>query len=94
MAEIDLELVRKLAESAEARAQGCHDAYEAHTVLAQEHQNALRNLMAANHRLDAQSKLNDYFYWIGHANAYKGIVAMVELATVVEDEMDATPQCP
>lgn len=38
--------------------------------------------------------LNDYFYWAGHAVAYKGVVAMIELATVVEDERDATPTCP
>lgn len=38
--------------------------------------------------------LNDYFYWIGHANAYKGIVAMIELQTVVEDELDSESTCP
>lgn len=28
-------------------------------------------------RLSAQS-LNDYFYWIGHVNAYKGVLKMEE----------------
>ena len=38
--------------------------------------------------------LNDAFYWWGHANAYKGVVAMIELATIVDDERDAEPTCP
>lgn len=43
---------------------------------------------------EAQNLLNDFFYWIGHANAYKGVVAMIELQAVVDEEVDATPQCP
>lgn len=73
MAEITLEHVQALADSAQVRATRCHTLWEETEI--------------PNH-------LNDYFYWIGHANAYKGIVAMAELQTVVEDEMDATPQCP
>jgi hypothetical protein len=40
------------------------------------------------------SHLNDAFYWFGHANAYKGIIAMAEIATIVEDELDAEGSCP
>lgn len=39
-------------------------------------------------------KLNDYFYWAGKATSYRGIVAMCELATIVEDELDSEPTCP
>lgn len=94
MAEVDLELVRKMADSAQERADRCHTQYDEHLTLALEHQDQLRNLQAASHRMEAQTRLNDYFYWIGHTNAYRGIVAMAELATVVEDELESEGTCP
>lgn len=81
MAEVDLEKVRKLAESAQLRAGTSHVHWQATRW------NRATSEVAA-------SNLNDYFYWIGHANAYKGIVAMAELATVVEDELDSEGSCP
>jgi hypothetical protein len=38
--------------------------------------------------------LNDFFYWSGKATSYRGVVAMIELQTVVDDELDSEPTCP
>lgn len=80
MAEVDLEKVRELAESAQTRAEICHVSYEAYKMFDETDK--------------AAQALGDFFYWIGHTNAYKGIIAMAELATIVEDEMDAEGSCP
>lgn len=88
---MDTEPIRKLAESARKRGKDCH--LEFQDLDDQAHDckdDRERELLSRK----AASKLNDAFYWFGHANAYNGIVAMVELATVVEDELDAEPTCP
>lgn len=77
---MDTERIRQLAESSQRRAQRCHADYQ-RFELGGEHTRAV-------------SAQNDYFYWIGHANAYKGVIAMIELQTVVEDERDAEGSCP
>lgn len=38
--------------------------------------------------------LNDYFYWIGHSNAYRGIALQIDFMETVEEEMDAEGGCP
>ena len=53
-----------------------------------------KHFLAESNNATKAGYLNDYFYWAGHAVAYKGIVAMIELATVVEDERDAEARCP
>lgn len=42
----------------------------------------------------APSYLNDFFYWSGKATSYRGIIAMAELQTIVDDELDAEGSCP
>lgn len=91
---MEVEPIRKLAESAVLRAQEAHGKYLAKDAETVEHQRCMRNLAAAGTRKEAQEALNDAFYWFGHANAYKGVIAMIELATVVEDELDAEGSCP
>lgn len=76
---MDTEPIRKLAESAERRAQELH-------ILYQEQQDPMS--------AQVRSFLNDFFYWSGKATAYRGVIAMVELQTVVEEELDAEGSCP
>lgn len=38
--------------------------------------------------------LNDYFYWIGHAVAYRGVVAGLEIGRMMEAEREAEGSCP
>jgi hypothetical protein len=91
---VDTEPIRKLAESARKRGKDAHLEYQKLDSEANEHARYMRNLLAQSKRIEAQSKLNDAFYWFGHATAYKGIIAMAELATIVEDELDSEPTCP
>lgn len=39
-------------------------------------------------------KLNDYFYWAGKATAYRGILAMMEIMEMVEEEIEGEASCP
>lgn len=78
--EVDADKVRMLAESAERRASEFHAVYNSEEMLSYPQRRA--------------ALLNDFFYWSGKATSYRGILAMGELATIVEEEMDATPQCP
>ncbi len=91
---MDTEKLRELAESAQKRAGDYHGYFEAANEAAIDHVYGGQVNLALEMRRKAAGFLNDYFYWIGHANAYKGVIAMVELQTIVEDEIDATPQCP
>lgn len=77
---MDYSRIQQLATSAEERAKLYYNKY----LHAQDH--ALANQAAGN--------LNDYFYWIGHANAYRGVLAGLEIMAIVEDELDDTPSCP
>lgn len=94
MAEVDLEKVRMLAESAQERADKCHKSHQEATTELSRYRAANGVFAGQDISQEAASHLNDYFYWIGHAHAYKGIVAMAELQTVVEDELDAEGSCP
>jgi hypothetical protein len=40
------------------------------------------------------SYLNDAFYWFGHEAAYRGVLAGMEIAAMVEAEKDAEGSCP
>lgn len=72
--------VRKLADSAADRARTAHAEYG--------------KAVDAIEMIEAHKHLNDFFYWIGHANAYRGIAAQIDFMTVVEDEMEAEGSCP
>lgn len=78
--EVDADKVRELAESAVRRAQEIHAQYSSNEML--------------SHPQKRASLLNDFFYWSGKATSYRGIIAMGELQTIVEDELDAEPTCP
>ena len=91
MAEVDLDKVRMLAESAERRARELHFKYGNECLKAA---HAKDGVEAGSFDVKAASLLNDFFYWSGKATSYRGIVAMCELATIVEDELDAEASCP
>ncbi len=82
MADLDMNKLRILAESAERRAKELHLKYRA----AIEADPADLGV--------ARGYLNDFFYWSGKATSYRGIVSMLELQTVIEEEMDNEPSCP
>ena len=77
---MDTQRLRELADRCDDRATRIHVDYQV----------AVENAEMAK----AAGLLNDYFYWAGHSVAYKGVIAMIELATIVEDEMDSEPTCP
>ena len=91
---MDTQKLRELAESAEERANHKHKLYQLAIEEAEGHTRHMRNLAAEAARLDARGFLNDFFYWQGHAVAYRGVIAMIELQTVIDDERDAEPTCP
>lgn len=94
MAEIDLTKLTALAESAERRAKELHADYEK----AKQDAEAWRAISIYGYTADMDAKvaslLNDFFYWSGKATSYRGVIAMVELQTVIEDELDAEARCP
>lgn len=92
--EVDAEKVLALAESADKRGKEHHAKFRTFHDEMTEHQRCMRVEEAQGARIRAQDALNDAFYWFGHKNAYLGVVAMAELATIVEDELDAEGSCP
>ena len=91
---MDTEPIRKLAESARKRGKDYHIEYQRLDGLSHVAASNEDYAGAFHFATKANAKLNDAFYWFGHANAYNGVVAMVELQTVVEDELDAEGSCP
>lgn len=87
---MDYGMIQKLADSAQERADRAG-------AKAQEYKSALTfapadqvfGLTKAYH-----SSLNDSFYWLGHANAYRGVLAGLDIMAVVEDEMEEEGSCP
>lgn len=98
MADIDTNpryrYVKKLADSAAERARKLHLEYQNLDCEATEHARCMRNLLAQEARVKAQGKLNDFFYWIGHANAYRGIALQIDFMETVEMDEDEEPSCP
>lgn len=94
MMEVDAGKIIALAESAERRAQQIHLKYLKIEQLRKEALARYANITSTRHELEARNLLNDFFYWSGKATSYRGIIAMMELATVVEDELDAEGSCP
>lgn len=90
----DYELISKMADQALDKAAMAKANAEKFTDLAS--QSASRRVMADAHsyRKVAAGYLNDYFYWIGHHNAYKGIAAGLALREVADQEINDTPACP
>ncbi len=89
MAEVDVEKLRGLAKSAGDRAQECHIKAEARKLEGECGCEPNLPFTCPYH-----SFLNDFFYWSGYKNAYMGIVAQLELAEIIEDELDGEPTCP
>lgn len=86
--------VKGLADSAAERAKGFHLDFQMHKANAE----TLRRLgledRAKLRDEKAASCLNDFFYWIGHSNAYRGIALQVDFMETVEMDEDEEPSCP
>ena len=63
---MDKERIRELAESAQERGNTAH----------------ARAMGSEEDSQEYHGFLNDAFYWFGHANAYKGIMMLMESETV------------
>ena len=72
--------VKGLADSAQERAKKAHLSYQA--------------LDDAGEAVMAASALNDFFYWIGHANAYRGIALQLDFMETTEMDEDEEFTCP
>ena len=83
--------VKRLADRSAERAKKLHLEYQRLDDLAHKAQNEEDT---QNFTKLAASTLNDFFYWIGHSNAYRGIALQVDFMETVEAEEDAEPSCP
>lgn len=72
--------VKRLADSAQERARKAHLEYQSLEVTGESDK--------------AAGKLNDYFYWIGHANAYRGITLQIDFMETQEMAADEEFTCP
>ena len=86
--------VKGLADSAAERAKAFHKEYQEYDDLANKAEAFRDDTLVRHFRGMANSFLNDFFYWIGHANAYRGIALQVDFMETVEEEMDAEGSCP
>lgn len=82
--------VKGLADSAAERAKKLHLEYQELDDLSYAVSEGEREAVKAK----AASKLNDFFYWIGHANAYRGIALQVDFMETVEEDEDEEARCP
>lgn len=87
---MDSDMIEKLADSAQSRAD-------------QAHKRALDDrpfsLCACEfgeeeNTCSYHSHLNDWAYWIGHANAYRGVLAGLAIQKMVEEEKEEEGSCP
>ena len=85
------EYVRGLAESSQERARKLHKEYQELDDKANASDDYFESRVLA---VKAAGKLNDFFYWIGHANAYRGIALQVDFMETQEMDEDAEPSCP
>ncbi len=88
------EYVKSLADSSQERAKNLHLEYQELDDKADDAEQAGKVDDARYFHKLAAGKLNDYFYWIGHANAYRGIALQVDFMETQEEDMDAEPSCP
>lgn len=89
---MDYSMIQKLVDSAQERADRAHakaDRSKAYAALLRHNGGDDQQQMS-----DYHSSLNDSFYWLGHANAYRGIVAGLEIQAIVEDELEEEGSCP
>lgn len=91
MEEKDYAIISRMAEKAERMAREAQGNAEVFRCRASE---CVDPGEAEKMRGVAAQYMNDYFYWIGHHNAYKGIAAGLALREVVEQEIEDTPTCP
>lgn len=77
---MDVEMITRLADSAADRATRHHNQYQEALI----HGDSTK----------AARLLNDYFYWIGHAVAYRGVVAGLEIGKMVAEDREAEGSCP
>ena len=84
--------VKGLADSAQERATKAHkEALDAKPALG----NDCGCLVTINGwTCPYHSKLNDFFYWIGHANAYRGIALQLDFMETAEMDEDEEFTCP
>lgn len=94
MEQTDYDLISKMADAAHDKAARAKANAEKYKVLAGDAARMRREDKAHTYRKLAAGYLNDYFYWIGHYTAYRGIAAGLALREVVEQEIDETPSCP
>lgn len=94
MEEKDYAIISRMAEKAEENAHIALGHSEAFRKRASEHAVAGDHGAAEKMRGVAAQYLCDYFYWMGHRNAYKGIAAGLALRGVVEEEIDEEGSCP
>lgn len=88
------EYVKGLADSAQERAKGFHKEFQEYHKKA-DHAVAMCDWVEEGKlREAAAAKLNDFFYWIGHSNAYRGIALQVDFMETVEVDEDAEARCP
>ena len=86
--------VKGLADSAAERAKGFHLEYQKLSKLSRVAAEDGDFAGAHNFAKKAEAKLNDFFYWIGHANAYRGIALQVDFMETVEADEDSEFTCP
>ena len=94
MEQTDYDLISKMADAAHDKAARGKLKAEEYGITAGHWAEQSDFVLARQYRKMAAGYLNDYFYWIGHHNAYKGIAAGLALREVVEQEIDETPSCP
>lgn len=91
MEEKDYAIISRMAEKAERMARKAQGNAEVFRCRASE---CVDPGEAEKMRGVAAQYLCDYFYWMGHRNAYKGIAAGLALRGVVEEEIDEEGSCP
>ena len=88
------EYIKGLADSAAERAKKLHLEYQKYISRADKAIASCDWVEEARCKEIAASKLNDFFYWIGHSNAYRGIALQVDFMETVEVDEDEEASCP
>lgn len=91
---MDSAMIEKLADSAQERAERAHAHHSVAKTRAEDYRYASDLVLAHQKDDESAGYLNDYFYWIGHANAYRGVLAGLAIQKMVEEEGDSIPSCP
>lgn len=84
----------KLVDDAQGRAKDFHLKFQEYDNLANKAEAFQDCALEKFFRGKANALLNDFFYWIGHSNAYRGIRMQVEMWEEIDAELDAEASCP